>query len=91
MFIVVSYDIESNRTRTCLAKRLKDFGPRVQKSVFEADIDDGEYKRLCELLGQVRLGDADSIRLYRLCAGCVAQTAIWGVGEVSTDKDYYIT
>ena len=40
---------------------------------------------------QVRLGDADSIRLYRLCAGCVAQTAIWGVGEVSTDKDYYIT
>ncbi|MCB0296513.1 MAG: CRISPR-associated endonuclease Cas2, partial [Calditrichaeota bacterium] len=70
MFIVVSYDIESNRTRTRLAKRLKDFGPRVQKSVFEADIDDGEYERLCKLLGQVRLGDADSIRLYRLCAGC---------------------
>ncbi|RMG21471.1 MAG: CRISPR-associated endonuclease Cas2, partial [Methanobacteriota archaeon] len=42
MLIVISYDIEKDRTRSRLAKKLKDFGPRVQKSVFEADIGEGE-------------------------------------------------
>jgi CRISPR-associated protein Cas2 len=90
MLIVVSYDIEKDRTRTRLAKKLKDFGPRVQKSVFEADVGEEELQTLRVILGKVKLGEEDSIRLYQFCAACDDKITIWGVGEVTEDEDYYI-
>jgi len=90
MLIVVSYDIESDRTRTHLANKLKDFGPRVQFSVFEADVNENELQRLYQKLANVKLGKADSIRLYRVCGECAKSIKIWGVGVVTKDRDYYI-
>jgi len=90
MLIIISYDIEDDRQRTRLAKRLKNFGPRVQKSVFEGDVEEKELEKLQELLLQEKLGKEDSIRLYTLCAECRKKMKIWGTGEVTEDKDYYI-
>ena len=90
MFVIISYDIEKDRTRTRLAKALKNFGSRVQKSVFEADISEDEYVRLKKLLNRVRLEERDSIRLYVLCRECKRKTQIWGVGEITEDRPYYI-
>ena len=90
MFVLISYDIAKDKTRTRLAKKLLDFGPRVQKSVFEADINTAEMQKLIKLLAKVDLGKEDSVRLYRLCAECQKNVQIWGVGEVTTDKDFYI-
>jgi len=90
MLIIVSYDIEKDRTRTRLAKKLKNFGPRVQKSVFEADVGEEELQKLREILNKVKLDKEDSIRLYQLCAACDDKITIWGVGEVTEDKDYYL-
>lgn len=90
MLCVVSYDIENDRVRTRLAKKLKDFGPRVQKSVFEADLSEEEFQRLLALLKEVPLKSEDSIRLYRLCTACCNRITIWGKGEVSRDQDFYI-
>ncbi len=90
MFIVISYDITDNRVRTRLAKKLKNYGPRVQKSVFEAEITPGEWAELLELLGNVPLKKEDSIRLYRLCEECRKKMLIWGKGRITEDKEYYI-
>lgn len=90
MFVIVSYDIEDDKTRTRLAKKLLDFGPRVQFSVFEADITKKELEKLRSLLKAVKLKEKDSIRLYRLCEMCTKSVEIWGKGEVTKDKDYYI-
>jgi len=90
MLVVVSYDIENDTTRTKLAHKLKDFGPRVQYSVFEADVDTGELKKLKQMLKQVTLADDDSIRLYQFCEACFKKVKIWGSGEVTKDRKYYI-
>lgn len=90
MFVLISYDIAKDKTRTRLAKKLLDFGPRVQKSVFEADVNTTELQKMKEVLAKVDLAKEDSVRLYRLCAECKKNVQIWGVGEVTTDKDYYI-
>jgi CRISPR-associated protein Cas2 len=90
MLIVISYDIEKDRKRTRLAKKLKDFGPRVQKSVFEADVGQQEYQKLLNILNKIELGENDSIRLYRLCAACELNVKIWGNGEVTKDQAFYI-
>ena len=90
MLIIISYDIEKDRTRTRLAKKLKDFGPRVQKSVFEADVKQTELAKLRQTLDKVELKNEDSIRLYLICAECAGKVDIWGIGQVTKDAAYYI-
>jgi CRISPR-associated protein Cas2 len=90
MLIVISYDIQDDKKRTRLAKRLKDFGPRVQKSVFEADVSKEELQKLNVILQKVMLKEVESIRLYRLCSECAAKITIWGQGKVTQDEDFYI-
>lgn len=90
MFIIITYDIKNDKKRTGLYKRLKDFGPRVQYSVFEADITVKEMEKLKAVLEKVELDVNDSIRLYQLCESCLQKIVIWGEGEVTQDKDYYI-
>ena len=91
MFVVVCYDIESNRKRTRLAKRLKDFGPRVQRSVFEAEITTEEFRELKGILTTVELRSSDSIRLYQICKECRGKITIYGKGDHTQDEPYYIT
>jgi len=90
MLVLVSYDIEDDKTRTRLAHKLLDFGPRVQFSVFEADVSAKELIKLKQMLGKVKLGERDSIRLYNLCETCFGKVKIWGNGEVTKDKEIYI-
>lgn len=90
MFVLISYDITDDKARFRLARTLKDFGKRVQKSVFEAEIDETELTRLRQQLSWVKLDSDDSIRLYRLCEGCVKTVQIWGSGEVTKDPDVIV-
>lgn len=90
MLILISYDIEEDKKRARLARKLRDFGPRVQKSVFEADVNDKELERLKDILSAIKLKSCESIRLYRICSTCAKQIEIYGQGEVTKDKDYYI-
>lgn len=90
MLILISYDLEDDRGRTRLAKLLQDFGPRVQKSVFEADVQPKELERLCAKLAKIQLGKEDSIRLYQLCESCLPKIRIWGRGKVTKDQPFYI-
>ena len=82
--------ISNDRTRTRLAKRLKDFGRRAQFSVFEAEITSTELVELKRVLSKVRLEDNDSIRLYTICAACTGNVDIWGRGELAEDPDFVI-
>jgi CRISPR-associated protein Cas2 len=90
MFVNICYDIENDKTRTRLAHKLKDFGPRVQKSVFEADVSKEEFIKLNKMLAAVKLDKNDSIRIYVLCQECLKKIKILGKGEITKDKDYYI-
>ncbi len=90
MFILISYDIRDDKKRTRFANRLKDFGKRVQLSVFEAEVGGGELDRLRKIIAAVELEEEDTIRMYRLCADCIGKIALWGAGEVTRDKDFFI-
>ena len=90
MLVLVSYDISDTKKRTKLAKKLLDFGPRVQYSVFEADINPSELDKLHVMLKKIVLDKDDSIRVYRLCESCKKDITLYGRGEVTEDKDYYI-
>lgn len=71
MWIVVCYDVntETSAGRKRLrrvAQVCKNFGQRVQKSVFECQVDEMKYEELRrKLLKEVKL-ELDNLRLYRL-------------------------
>ena len=90
-FYLVSYDISHDRRRTKVAEILKDFGDRVQYSVFELIL----YKRQQLRQMQDRLigvidPEEDSIRIYTLCGPCRNRIVILGQGEVLRDIPAYV-
>lgn len=90
MRYLVSYDIPDDRRRTRLARTLKDFGDRVQFSVFECLLDAALLAAMKERITAIVNEEEDSVRIYAMCAGCEKAIAIIGQGEVTIDKDVYI-
>ncbi len=83
-FLVVSYDIPSNRRRYKVMKTLEGFGLRVQYSVFECNLKPREVDELRKRL--MKLCDSeDSIRFYFLGAEDVKR--IERLGDVRTVEE----
>jgi len=79
MLILVSYDIVDTKRRTRLAKKLLNFGMRVQYSVFECDLTSAQLDALKEqALPYVDLKQ-DSLRIYRMCEACMKNIESFGV------------
>jgi CRISPR-associated protein Cas2 len=68
--VVVSYDVVSDRRRARVARMLKGFVARVQKSVFEGEVSESRLEELRgRLMKEIDPGE-DSVRIYFLCARC---------------------
>lgn len=90
MFVVVSYDVVDDRKRTKIAKAMKSYGERVQKSVFECRIDDQQFIRMKKAVESIMDMNEDSVRFYFLCKGCVDRIEISGWGTVTEDESLII-
>lgn len=90
MFVVVSYDIVDDKKRLRVAKLMKNYGVRVQKSVFECRLDDRRYLKMKEQIEKVIDWEEDGVRYYALCAGCLKNIDISGVGVVLEDEDVVV-
>ena len=90
MFVVVSYDVVDDRKRTKIAKAMKSYGERVQKSVFECRIDDQQFIRMKKAVESIMDMNEDSVRYYFLCKGCVDRIEISGWGTVTEDESLII-
>ena len=82
MRYVVSYDITDARVRRHIVKVCESYGQRVQKSVFECELDKQKLMNMTGELNKARLIDGmepdDSIRLYPLCNLCSDQSTVLG-------------
>ncbi len=87
MYVVVAYDVVSDRRRTRLAKRLLDFLPRVQKSVFEGELPDHRFRELEKTLEDGIDPATDSVRIYHLCGRCWSSVVELGCGATPADSD----
>lgn len=90
MLIVVSYDVADDRRRTKLAQALKDFGARVQYSVFECLLEADQVERMRLRIERLISPEEDSVRIYRFCADCGSRTEIFGLGKLPEDPDVYV-
>lgn len=71
MYILVTYDVETitpegqKRLRQ-VAKQCKNYGLRVQNSVFECEVTEAQYVMLKDALETIIDSSCDSIRFYQL-------------------------
>lgn len=87
MVIIVSYDIIVNSKRTKLAKKLQDFGERVQYSVFECNLDNEQIEELKKQTLKFVDLEKDSLRIYRICETCKNKVESFGIKKGWEKKD----
>lgn len=62
---LISYDIASTKIRTKLAKKLLNYGKRIQYSVFECNMDKSRFQKCYREMVELTDGKANvSIRCY---------------------------
>lgn len=90
MLIIVSYDIVDDKRRIKLAKKLCDFGKRVQYSVFECDLSREQIKDLTQkALKQINL-EEDSLRIYRICNTCAGEILSYWIKKGWEEDDVIV-
>ena len=90
MFVVVSYDIVNDKRRNKVANTLKNYGTRVQYSVFECLLKMEHLNSLIDDLRSIIDENKDTVRIYNLCRSCVEKIRVYGKGEITEDRDVFI-
>jgi len=88
--MLVLYDVPDARRRTRLAHALKDFGERVQYSVFKCRLKADALDKLSRRVKTLTDPKKDRVRIYRFCLNCEREIEIQGAGKVTEDPDLYV-
>ncbi|EOS81373.1 CRISPR-associated endoribonuclease cas2 [Dorea sp. 5-2] len=88
VYILVIYDIVSNKRRTTFAKKMNGYGFRVQKSAFEAMIPIRLYNDLLKEIPKLIHSEEDSVRVYRILGQ--GEVSLFGVNESIKNEEVII-
>jgi CRISPR-associated protein Cas2 len=70
MHFVIAYDVEKDRRRNKVMSALKDYGLRVQYSVFECELDLRKMAELKSRLEALIDRRKDRVHIYPMCEAC---------------------
>ncbi len=71
-------------------KFLKDYGDRVQKSVFECNFSSKTYETVKAGIERIINKKKDRVRYYRICKGCIDKIEISGWGEITEQEEFMV-
>ncbi len=91
MFYLVCFDVVDDRSRARVVKVIKEYGVRVQKSVFEcANLTEEKLLKMKgRLEGCIDEGE-DTVRYYALCRECLRKAEHSGIGEPPDPAAYRV-
>ena len=81
MFLVIAYDIADDRRRRKIVELMKNYGIRVNYSVFECRLKKKEYPTLKKQIRDIINEKQDSILYYDLCKRCIEKRDSDGIGR----------
>ncbi len=91
MKMLVVYDIAHPRRLSRVAKVVKDYGVRVQKSVFEVSVGRSRFDEMRRRVGGEIEESEDAVKYYPLCEKCAGTVEIIGLGFfVDPDEEYEV-
>ncbi|MBW2100711.1 MAG: CRISPR-associated endonuclease Cas2 [Deltaproteobacteria bacterium] len=95
MMVLVSYDVSTidrtgRRRLQHIAKHCLDYGQRVQYSVFECNVEPGQWETLKAKLMKVYKSDEDSLRFYYLGSNWKRRVEHFGIKPSISPDDAII-
>ena len=90
MLVMISYAVVDDSKRLRLMKFLKDYGTRVQKSVFECNVEAEGFKDLKTKVEEIIEPIEDRVRYYALCEKCAKDVERSGKGEEFQEDEEYL-
>lgn len=88
LFILIIYDIIDNKRRMKFAKEMNGYGFRVQKSAFEAVIEEHLFTKLKREIPGLIDPKEDSVRIYRMTG--YGEVNLFGVNSKIEAEDVMI-
>ena len=86
---LITYDISADGRRQKVHNILKDYGKRVQYSVFECHLSGRQLSVLrARLLAEI--DSADSLRWYPLCSWCSDTVFFQGLKSLPEDEGFFL-
>lgn len=85
MLHLIAYDIANDRRLRRVAAICEDFGFRIEKSVFECDLDDATYERFWKRIAAAMNPECDSVIDYPI--GLLDRKRIVTLGVASRQRD----
>lgn len=86
---LILYDVSDPKRLNRVAKTIKDYGVRVQKSVFEADLTRQRLREMKRRVEQEIEPDDDAVKYVPLCVKCAGKIEIIGRGVlIDPDEEY---
>ena len=70
---IICYDIVDNRRRSHIAKYLEGWGRRIQKSIFECELNPAELRKVLARIDRELDADEDRCLAFRQCESCIGE------------------
>ena len=77
----IIYDIADPKRLNKVARILKNYGQRTQKSIFEAILTPAQLEMLQREISATIHQDEDGVKYFPLCEKCFGKTEIFGKGH----------
>ena len=90
MIYFFSYDIANPKRLVKIAKKLENFGLRIQYSFFECEMEKTMCEELRDELLEVLDLRYDSLRIYPICEDCLKKTSSIGNGNIFDSQSFQI-
>ncbi|MBW2739408.1 MAG: CRISPR-associated endonuclease Cas2 [Deltaproteobacteria bacterium] len=91
MNMIVTYDIADPRRLNRVAKVIKDYGIRVQKSKFEVTVDNKTFVEMKARIEDTIEPAEDGVKYFPVCERCAGTLEIIGQGIfIDPDEEYYV-
>lgn len=90
MLWLVAYDISDPKRLYRVAKLMKRYGTRVQRSIFECRLDQTRLKLLLAEIKVTIKPRRDRVQIYRLCDFCQQRFAESQQGALTIDEELYL-
>jgi len=89
--MIVAYDIADPKRLNKVAKVIKDYGLRVQKSIFEVSVDHRLIAEMKARIEDIIEPSADGVKYFPLCEKCAGTVEIIGQGIfIDPDEEFYV-
>lgn len=86
MNMIVAYDIANPRRLSKIARVMKDYGFRVQKSIFEVEVDEAAFREMRRRTEAVMSLAEDGVKYFSLCGRCTDTLIALGIFTVVPEE-----